>query len=576
MGRKHSAVAMMAIAIAASLTYRCLAAPPGLSSANEEVDKLTGVAEFKVRVVDADGRPVSKAKVTPWALRSSQGHGLWLKDDKYCDLSPSDTWTDTTGITTATYPYFRDRDEQIRTTQVSLRVDHPDFALAGDVHVDVPLTTTEAHEIKLAIGATAEVRPLLDGKVARHENLLTLWSDGRSWQPGFAPQRSADGTLSLSGMPAGANSVLLVTLDGDHAMHFSRITDFDLTLGETKRLDVELRPGVCVRGRLSDNVPRPVRAGRVRAESLNPAEAMWDRVQWMTWVPIRPDGTFVIDTWPADEPLQLIALCEGFIAENGTAPEEVKNAPRQGSGMSCRPQVFRPCSGGSIELAMTPLVRCNVTAVDEDDKPVAGVEVFSYPNVQWWNSGSQFYGSWLVRGERLVRVRDVRDSVENAYPNPFIASTDAHGRVTLELPSGRQFLDVKSDVYELPVFLGRREVDVRLNRGKTTDVALRLQPMGTEKLGEWDKLAGVVFGCSTREGRRICALPKVREQMDVFAARFREAKSRRDPQLLSEAYSAVADAFMGVGDVEEATKWRERAAEQAAKLRDEPHPSTQD
>jgi hypothetical protein len=33
---------------------------------------------------------------------------------------------------------------------------------------------------------------------------------------------------------------------------------------------------------------------------------------------------------------------------------------------------------------------------------------------------------------------------------------------------------------------------------------------------------------------------------------------------------------MGVGDVEEATKWRERAAEQAAKLRDEPHPSTQD
>jgi hypothetical protein len=100
--------------------------------------------------------------------------------------------------------------------------------------------------------------------------------------------------------------------------------------------------------------------------------------------------------------------------------------------------------------------------------------------------------------------------------------------------------------------------------------------MGTEKLGEWDKLAGVVFGCSTHEGRRICALPKVREQMDVFAARFREAKSRRDPQLLSEAYSAVADAFMGVGDVEEATKWRERAAEQAAKLRDEPHPSTQD
>ncbi len=130
------------------------------------------------------------------------------------------------------------------------------------------------------------------------------------------------------GIPAarpGANSVLLVTLDGDRATHFSRITDFDLVIGEPKQLDVELRPGVCVRGTLSENVPRPVRNGRVIAHSLQPADdrSFYQRVLWVTWVPIEPDGTFVIDTWPADEPIQLIALCEGFIAANGTAPQEV-------------------------------------------------------------------------------------------------------------------------------------------------------------------------------------------------------------------------------------------------------------
>lgn len=53
--------------------------------------------------------------------------------------------------------------------------------------------------------------------------------------------------------------------------------------------------------------------------------------------------------------------------------------------------------------------------------------------------------------------------------------------------------------------------------------------------------------------------------MDEFVERFRAAKNQRDPQLLSEAYSAVADAFLGVGDDIEAAKWRKKAAEQAAK-----------
>jgi hypothetical protein len=144
----------------------------------------------------------------------------------------------------------------------------------------------------------------------------------------------------------------------------------------------------------------------------------------------------------------------------------------------------------------------------------------------------------------------------------------------LELPAGMNVLGVESDVYELPAFLGRRELKVRLSRGEDRKVRLRLQPRGTERLGEWDKLAGVVFGCSTREGRRICALPAVQAKMDEFAALFREGRNRHDPQLLSEAYSVVAEAFMGVGDIEESSKWRRKAAEQAAKAKGDSHTRT--
>ena len=86
-------------------------------------------------------------------------------------------------------------------------------------------------------------------------------------------------------------------------------------------------------------------------------------MEWLTWIPIQPDGTFTIDSWPADEPIQLIGLCEGFIATSGSAPKEVKNPPDSKKDPFGRPQVFRPNGDEPIEVAMTPLVQCVVTAV---------------------------------------------------------------------------------------------------------------------------------------------------------------------------------------------------------------------
>ncbi len=541
-----------------------------VSSALEELG-VQQMLELPVRVVDAEGKPVAKAKVTPWALQSSQGHGEWSKDDDRAGIGPADVYTKEDGSATVLYPRYRDAEEQTRTTSVSIHVDHPDFAFVGRLHIDVPLETDGPHEVKLTSGVPLEIRPLVDGEAADLDEVFAIWSDGRSWQPGAAPEKLADGALRIPAMPPDENSVLLVKLDGERATHFSEIVDVELQAGEQKRIDIPLRPALRIEGVLSDNVPRPVRMGRVSARTLGPAKADSDRIGWFTWAPIRADGSFTLD-WPADERLQLIALCEGYIAISGTAPDVVENPRDPAEDPFNRPQVFEPGVEERIEVAMTPLVRCVVTAVDEGDEPVAGVKVVSWPNVGWWNVGSQIYCHRLVRGEQLLRKRNYRDAIDEAFPQPFAGETDAQGKVTLELPAGNARLAVESDIYELPVFLGRRDARVELTRGQTAEATLRLQPRGTEQLGEWDKLAGVVFGCSTREGRRICALPGVREQMDEFATRFRKAKNQRDPQLLSEAYSAVADAFLNVGDSAEAAKWRQKAAEQAAKI-EHPEPA---
>ncbi|TWU36008.1 hypothetical protein [Novipirellula artificiosorum] len=526
------------------------------------------IKKLPVRVVGPEGRPVSGVQVTPWALRSSQGHGWWRDDsDDRSELDPTVVTTDTEGLATVEYPFYRDAAERTRTIGVSVFANHPEFAFPDAIHIDVPLETSTPYEIELKLGVPLVMQVTLDGKPADTENLFAIWSDSRSWSSDTKVERLAKGGLRIPPMQEGRNSVLVVRIENDKATHFSKRTDFDLAVGEEHKIEIPLAPAQRIEGKFSDVVPRPVRQGRVVLWTLSPADADQDRVQWTTWVPVHEDGTFTIDGWPDGEPIQAIAICDGFIAKSGKAPSEVTDPPDPEKDFFNRPQVFR--SGEAVEIAMKPMVDWQVTTVDEDEEPVAGVDVASWPNVQWWNDGSQVYAGYLARSEILVQTHDYQGSLDDTYPPPFQGTTDGSGQVTLQLPFGEESLTVISEVYELPVFLGRRSVKIESNLDQTAEVTLRLQPSGTERLGEWDKLAGVVFGCSTREGRRICALPEVREKMDAFTKRFREAKNQQDPQLLSEAYTTVAEAFAGVGDLEEATKWHRRAAEQSAKLKAE-------
>ncbi len=53
--------------------------------------------KLPVHVVDTDGKPVAGAKVIPWALRSSLGHGWWKDDDKRVGVGPKEVVTGNDG-----------------------------------------------------------------------------------------------------------------------------------------------------------------------------------------------------------------------------------------------------------------------------------------------------------------------------------------------------------------------------------------------------------------------------------------------------------------------------------------------
>jgi hypothetical protein len=210
--------------------------------------------------------------------------------------------------------------------------------------------------------------------------------------------------------------------------------------------------------------------------------------------------------------------------------------------------------------------RCHIEAVDGRGDPVAGVHINACPNVGWWNGGSQIYCCPLVRGENLLRKRDYRAAVDKSSPEPFQTKTDAQGRAEMELPFGKEYLYAHHDIYELPIAMGRRDKRVEVTPDGPNSFRLVMQPIGTERLGEWDKLTGVLFGCTGDECRRLLDDREFRDKMDAVRARLDAAKDPKDPKLLLSAFADMAEAFDNLDDQEEAEKWRRKADEQAKKL----------
>lgn len=552
----------------------CVVLPSPHFAAAEEAPDNSPFPErtISVQVLDPEGQPVPDAVVIPWAIRSARGHGLWHpgEDPKQ---KPPKFRTDAQGLAQVSYPVFHEAAEQIKVSQVSLSLNHPQFVFSAYENVAVPRETDPPHVIHLQRGGVLELLPALDGRELLDPpdaTLHVLSSDGRG-VPSANVVRSPDGkALRLEPMAPGTQSARLTLLDNrtKRATHIGPCVHFESEPGKVERFVAQLKPTVRLTGRFSDVAPRPVRNGRVVFNSLADAPGV-DGVTWFSWAPVAENGTFVIEDWPADDPVQVTALCDGFRAASGVAPPVVKPAPKPDPFL--RPQAFLPQAfAQSLTVDMTPLVRCEVVVVDAHGRPVAGAEIGSYPNVQWWNGGSNVYcRPWVSSVSKALAANDYQ--IDNRLPRealptrPFYAVTDAAGRVMLELPEGKQYLYLESTTHELPVVRGDRHRRILVISGAPMLMRLAAQPKGIELQGDWDKLSGVMFGCSGPGCQRKLDNPIFAAEMKSAADELDRAADPTDSALLGRVYGRIANAFLAVGDADEAARWRRKAAQEAAK-----------
>ncbi len=425
---------------------------------------------FQVQVTDSDENPIVGATVTPWALRSSQGHTRWRVADDPAEMPPEPATTGDDGVATIRYPFYRDVDERTRTIGVSVYLSHPDFTIDDVVHIDVPLRGDGPHKIEMEPAASITLIPQSNSADFHIDQIYVVSSDPSDY-PGHLLQRGSGKILLKSLYPAPIRAMLVRLVD-EQAVEFSDPIELTLQPGLNDSVTVAMHPAVSIRGRLGDEVPRPVVAGRVCAIA-SPRKDPLPNFDWTQWAPVDENGDFVIAGIPRSETMQVIALCEHFIARNGTEPnakpasaepdplgglramfEVSKELAKPAEKPSTRPQVFGPDAEQPITIGMAPLVRCEISVVDPDGKPLRDIFVGAFPNVLWWNDwGSQIYGDQLMRSTEWLTGTAIEEAWDSdsvrGYDMPFFDHSDENGAATLYLPPGNQTLFAEAKDEEL-------------------------------------------------------------------------------------------------------------------------------
>ena len=434
----------------------------------------------KVQVVDPDGNPIEGATVEPSGLRTKAepgSHWFWSPEKLG---EPPKKETDSNGAVEMPYPkYVR---EKLETGQVTWLVTHPDFILfRKDFGVDAdPAVIQMERGFKIAAYAIDQ-----DSGERLTENLFAIAGGyGAKWE------LKKNGMLVSTTMPKKKRFLRVVELVEGKPPRFSE--RIEIELGEKSRVlvkDVKLLAGTRVVGKLDESVTRPVKNGYVvaticRKPASNDWESQWS---WNEKTKIEEDGSFVFESLPTDEVLQMIPVCDGWVPQtpkaSDIAPFFPDEAGRMGSWGAVPSLIKLEGEEVNATLKMVKAKKIRVTVVGPDDQPIAGAVVGCSPNQKWFDWGSQIYGEGFSTSNYLIQSR--ADGFKLERKSRYSTKTDEDGIAEIaNLPNNRRSrqLYVAHKEFELPIDGRRREFKFEFDDAEVTEVTVKLQKKGTEEM----------------------------------------------------------------------------------------------
>ncbi len=407
----------------------CLVCQIGSVAAWQEKDKKPpaknpiAVGTRDLRIVDAGGKPVEGVRVDGWLLNEKF---FWQSD-----LLPRvPAITDKDGLAKLEYP--KSLGAELVVESVKCNVSHVDF-LNKEVVVPVLGKNDEPFEVKLEPGIELTIRAIDEEGKPIKSPYAVLMSRVQAVIPW---KRPAPDVVQCRSLQDGMSQIMLVQPkpDGKHLFSDVTLQAFNKASQPTVELKgVQLLPGTELKGKLSDQVPRPVKDGWVTCVSIPlPAGDTWDQklpsLLYYTGVKIEADGTFVFASLPSTGTVQLLATCDGWVGlQDKTQPFVVG-------------ETFEvEDTSQEIVLQMESTFDAKIRIIDSKGQPVEGVSVHCSPNQLYRKGGStllgeRFTSSDVIDAQLSAEVKSARDVNMGRYSGV----SDAQGFVTIRnLPRNR-------------------------------------------------------------------------------------------------------------------------------------------
>jgi len=451
--------------------------------------------EFKqvlVVVQDTEGKPIQGASILPTGFRVKGIHGA----DGYGWNTklfgpPEKAVTDGEGKAYVKYPVEGIPEEKEFTGEILFGVSHPEFVpvFTQGYSVDSP-----EPPIQLIRGIYLEVSGYMGTSHQPVTNLtLNLSGEGireDDWQ------KMDNGVFTYGKLSPGGHLLQLTGKLPAGEIVYSETTAFTAEAGKPCNLALEMKPGIRLEGRIDDQVPRPVKNGRVMI-SVRPKEypaldviedyyaadkkygGYTARQFWHSYRPINEDGTFVFESVPPGT-VDVVVLGDGFASKTiGKLQNRVNGALVKGP-VTAIPQAFPLASPVTqIEVTTEPTATLEFTATTKSGKPIEGVWLGMYPGAfrMWGPFGWTKHSS----EDPLREIPQLPDPI-------FSGKTDKNGKLVLNnIPAETRGIDIDHPKYQVPLqdVRGWRDRHVRaaFSPGMTNELNMTMEPKGADFIG---------------------------------------------------------------------------------------------
>ena len=264
--------------------------------------------------------------------------------------------------------------------------------------------------VRLKRGRVIHVRAIDEAGVVL-KRAVPLLADHRVWGREFLPQE--DGTFKSPAVDMNRRLMRVVTAQEDGPMLFSDLVDVaEAKPGADGMLELVLKPGTKLTGRLDDSVPRPISEGyvqlmvvegpnhklRVPVRDENGEFRDAERINPWTWedsTSVEPDGTFTFESVPAGGLAQIHVVVDGYMSANPPLEELVASLEAHGTADDQTPKALQDqvrsramwphlvaLDKPSVEATIKcqPTASCDFRILDPSGNPVENADVSFSPN----------------------------------------------------------------------------------------------------------------------------------------------------------------------------------------------------